>query len=99
MRVEAHPHQPSTQSFTRLYPSIYNVLQISLQSATKVVKHGRSTRENDVLETCNRRDDAKELDCAALRGEKARYAVQTHVVQASSNIDRTGLNDIVDDFR
>lgn len=62
-----HAHESTTERLTRLDARIDNVLEITLQTSTKVIKHGRPSRKNDVLQS---RVSAN--SCAGRRGENER---------------------------
>ena len=49
VQVETHRQFASTQLFTDFEPGVANTLDISLQPPTKILKHGRSTRQYYVL--------------------------------------------------
>ena len=47
--METYRQFASTQLLTDFEPSVANTFDISLQSSTKILKHGRSTRQYNVL--------------------------------------------------
>ena len=48
-QMETYRQFASTKLFTDFEPSVANTFDISLQSSTKILKHGRSTRQYNVL--------------------------------------------------
>ena len=61
------------------------MLDVPLQPPAKVLEHSRTSRENDVL-----RDSGQMMNSHTAR--------RTHLVQASSDINRTRLNHVIHDL-
>jgi hypothetical protein len=72
--------------------SVDNVLDITLQPPSKVFEHGGSSRENDVLAKGRQSISPVLLEHLLIH-------FQTHLIKSSSDIDRAGLNDSVNDLR
>lgn len=69
------------------YSSVDNMLDVPLQSPSKVLEHGGSPREYDVLFQESNQTQSN---------HRTR---ETHLVQAPPHIDRTRLNHIIHHFR
>lgn len=87
LRERAHPHVVAACLFRVGYPSIDDVLDVSLQPPSKVLEHGGTTRKDDVLGTI-----------PSASAKLADYH-PTYLVQTPPDIDRTRLNNIVHDLR
>lgn len=68
------------------YPSINDVLDVSLQPSSKVLEHGGTTGEDNVLRG------------ALPSAREHATSTTTYLVQTPPDIDRTRLNDIVHDL-
>ena len=72
-----------------LQATVNNLLQVPLETLAKVLEHGRSTRENDVLGGSVRRTRLIACPCVL---------IWTNLVQTSSDVDGRLLDDAVDDL-
>ena len=86
LETDAHPHEPTTQSFAGLDARVDEVLKIALETSTEVIKHSGTSRKHDVLVG----------ERGGQFGPPRVWISAAHVVQPSSNIDWGILDDTVD---